>query len=197
MSKAALSARHGARDSFSQLSFRVSTALARPHASINQVVRILQESGRLAWVSLQVLTYVEPERWEFAWPAEHENEVLLRADALTDRVSVAIDGAVPAEDADQAQLLLALTSQQIAQFVHRNLLAEQNAALFDDLRIMSEQVALAKFVERAKSLIISRRGFSAHEAEEWLIGASIRFDKPLLNVAQEIVTAFKTPGFAA
>lgn len=62
---------------------------------------------------------------------------------------------------------------------------------------MGEQLDLAKFMDRAKSLIIRRRGLSAHEAEEWLVGARVRFRKPLLSVAQDIVTALKTPGFAA
>jgi hypothetical protein len=197
MSKTAFPARVEAGASFAQLAYRVSSTLARPRASLTQLLRVFKDSRHLRWITIQVLTDVEPERWEFAGVAKLGNEVLLRTDALTDCVSVAIDAAVSAEKADEARLLLALTAQQVAQFIHRGLLAEHNATLSDELRIMSEQIALAKFVERAKSLIVAKRGFSPNEAEEWLLGASVRFRKPLLNVAQDIVTAYKTPGFAA
>jgi ANTAR domain len=197
MSKTAFPVRLEAGASFCQLAFRVSSTLACPRCSLEQLLRLLKDSRHFRWAALEVLTRVEPERWEFAGAEDFEDQVLLRTEALTDCVSVAIDAAVYAEDVDEARLFLALTAQQVAQFVHRILLEKQNAAMYVDLRIMSEQVALAKFVERAKSLIVARRGLSANEAEEWLRGASVRFRKPLLKVAQEIVTAFKTPGFAA
>jgi hypothetical protein len=196
MSQVALSTRFESGVSLSQLGFRISTALARPKVEIEKVVQILRESRRFGWISLQVLTQVEPQRWEFAWPPEHENEVLLRADSTTGWVSVAIDGAISAEQAEEAKLLLQLVAQQVAQFVHRRELILRNRSLSDEARVINEQVTLGKFMDRAKSLIISRRGLSSVEAEEWLVGASIRFEKPLLNVAQEIVTAFSTPGFA-
>jgi hypothetical protein len=175
----------------------VSAAAARANATVDQLVRLLRESRRFGWIALQVLTADEPQRWEFAWPPEHENEVLLRAEARTDCVSVAIDGAIAAEHGEDAELLLGLVAQQVAHLVHRRELASRNSLLADEVRVINEQIALAKFMDRAKSLIVSRRGLSANEAEEWLVGASIRYEKPLLNVAQEIVTAFTTPGLAA
>lgn len=185
------------RVSFSQLAFRVSTAAARAHATVDQVVKLLRESRRFGWIALQVLTEDEPDRWEFAWPPEDDSEVHLRAESRTSLVSVAIDAAVPAVHSDEARLVLEFVVQQLAQFLHRRELHAQNGRLAAEARITNEQVSLGKFMDRAKSLIVARRGLSASEAEEWLLGASIRYQKPLLNVAQEIVTALTTPGLAA
>jgi ANTAR domain len=199
MSQAVFSPSRETGVSLSQIAFRVSNTVARSHSTVDQVIRVLRESRRFGWISLQILDPVQPDpqRWEFAWPPEHENEVLLRADAQTDFVSVAVDAAVPAKDADEASILLKLVAQQLALFDHREELVRRNDQLMAECKVIGEQLDLAKFMDRAKSLIIRRRGLSADEAEEWLVGASVRFRKPLLNVAQDIVMALKTPGFAA
>jgi hypothetical protein len=199
MSQAVLSARSETGLSLSQIAFRVSNTVARSNSTIDQVIRVLRESRRFGWISLQILGPVQPDPqlWEFAWPPEQENEVLLRADAQTDFVSVAVDAAVPVEDADEANPLLSLVAQQVALFVHREELMRRNDQLMAECKVIGEQLDLSKFMDRAKSLIIRRRGLSADEAQEWLVGASVRFHKPLLNIAQDIVTALKTPGFAA
>jgi hypothetical protein len=136
--------------SLSRLALRVSAAAARANATVDQLVRLLRESRRFGWIALQVLTADEPQRWEFAWPPEHENEVLLRAEARTDCVSVAIDGAIAAEHGEDAELLLGLVAQQVAHLVHRRELASRNSLLADEVRVINEQIALAKFMDRAK-----------------------------------------------
>lgn len=137
MSQAVLSPSRETGVSLSQIAFRVSNTVSRSHSTVDQVIRVLRESRRFGWISLQILGPVQPDpqRWEFAWPPEHENEVLLRADAQTDLVSVAVDGAIPAEDADEAATLLNLVAQQVALFVHRAELVARNDQLMAECKV--------------------------------------------------------------
>lgn len=60
MSEALLSARRGTGASFSQIAFRVSTILSRPRTTVDQIIRVFQESRQFGWISLQVLSPVHP-----------------------------------------------------------------------------------------------------------------------------------------
>ena len=77
---------------------------------------------------------------------------------------------------------------QFALWAALRIAAAKNEALRAEIRSADESVALMKFMNRAKSLIVGRYGLNAEEAEEWLVGASVKHGQPLLNVAKNIVT---------
>ncbi|MGA7410960.1 MAG: ANTAR domain-containing protein [Bryobacteraceae bacterium] len=106
---------------------------------------------------------------------------------------VTVDLVVPAIHEDGASLFANFLAQQLALSARRHDLHDQNAVLREEARLTEETIALRKLMERAKSLIVSQRGFTPDEAEEWLVGASVRHGKPLLSVAREIVAVLSNP----
>jgi len=86
------------------------------------------------------------------------------------------------------QLFSTLLAQQFALWTVLRVAEAKNEALREEIRLADESVALTKFMNRAKTLIIARCGLSASDAEEWLVGAAERHGRPLLNVAKDVVT---------
>jgi AmiR/NasT family two-component response regulator len=178
--------------------YRVSALLARSKgggdATINQVVRALRSGGVLRWLNIRVSRADISNNYEFALPTQGDSEVLARGAAEFEGVVAAVDIVVPAIHQVDAPLFSNFLAQQLALFVRQCDLRDKNEALREETRATEETVALRKFMDRAKSLIVNHHGYTPDEAEEWLIGASVRHGKPLLSVAREIVTALSTLG---
>lgn len=84
-------------------------------------------------------------------------------------------------------------AQQIALYVARTSVASQNALLEREIQTNHEDIALRKAVDRAKSLMVTRKGFSPEKAQEFLEVASVGAGKPLLTLATEVITALSNP----
>ncbi len=182
---------------FDRPMYRVSHLLARSKgggdATLNQVLRALRSSGVLRWLSIRVSRDDISNHYDFALTTEGDSEVLTRGGAAFEGVVVTAEAVVPAIHQDFAPLFANFLAQQLAVFARRHDLHDQNAALREEARITEETVALRKFMYRAKSLIASQRGFTPQEAEEWLVGASVRYGRPLLSIAREIVDVLANP----
>ncbi len=181
---------------FTALMYRVSALMARSKgdgdAAINQVLRSLRTSGVLRWLNVHVSRADISNNYEFALPTQGDSEVLARGIAEFEGVVAAVDIVVPAIDQQDASLFSNFLAQQLVLFVRQFDLRDRNEALREEARATEETVALRKFMDRAKSLIANHHGYTPDQAEEWLIGASVRHGKPLLSVAREIVTALST-----
>jgi hypothetical protein len=139
-------------------------------------------------------THAAAVNWE---PEAGENEAL-RADFCNGSVKVALALKAPVK-ADELSLLAELLAQQIARWAAVRVLAEENENLRAAIRSAEDSVLLAKLVHRATSLIAARSGLSEREAKEWLVSAAARHERPLLNVARDVVTVLSagTLGFDA
>lgn len=84
-------------------------------------------------------------------------------------------------------------AQQIALYVARTSLASQNVLLEREIQANHEDIALRKAIDRAKSLMVTRKGFSPEKAQEFLEVASASAGKPLLTLATEVITALSNP----
>ncbi len=182
---------------FDRPMYRVSHLLARNKgdgdATLNQVLRAMRASGILRWMSIRVSRDDISSHYDFALATQGDSEVLARGAAAIDGVVVTVDVVVPAIHEEGAPMFANFLAQQLALFARRHDLRDQNAALREEARLAEETIALRKFMERAKSLIVSQRGFTPDEAEDWLVGASVRYGKPLLNIAREIVAVLSNP----
>lgn len=182
---------------FDRPMYRVSHLLARSKgasdATLNQVLRALRSSGVVRWLSVRVSRDDISNHYDFALATEGDSEVLARGAAAYEGVVVTVDAVVPEIHQDAGPLFANFLAQQLAGFVRRRDLDDQNSALREEARITEETVALRKFMDRAKSLIARQRGFTPAEAEEWLVGASVRYGKPLLSIAREIVVVLSNP----
>ena len=190
-------ARTVSSSAFDRPMYRVSFLLARSKgdgdATLNQVLRALRSSGVLRWLSIRVSRDDISNHYDFALATEGDSEVLARGAAAFEGVVVTVDTVVPAIHQGASPLFANFLAQQLALFARRHDLRDQNAALREEARLTEEAVALRKFMERAKSLIASQRGFTPEEAEEWLVGASVRYSKPLLAIPREIVAVLSNP----
>jgi len=101
------------------------------------------------------------------------------------------------KDAIDVAIFVEFLAQQLAQWVALQQARVNKEALTAEIRRVQESLDLAKYVHRATSLIAGRHGLSEREAEEWLLGAAVHHQRPLLQVARDIVTALSTPSFGS
>jgi hypothetical protein len=183
---------------FTQPMHRVSALLAHSKkdtdTTFNQVLRTLRSGGVLQWLSISVARDDVSNHYEFALPPQSDTEMLARAQVKFEGVVVAVDVVVTNVHQEDAPLFSSFLAQQLALFVRQRDLLIENQTLREQIRETEEAVAQRKFMDRAKSLMCNHRGYTPDEAEEWLVGASERYNKPLLSVAREIVTVLSTPG---
>jgi hypothetical protein len=174
---------------------RVSAVLARARGGVQETLdfalRTVRQTREIAGIGVEVKIDSEdantaPYQARSHWPPEREDAQVLRAEFYTGPVGVTVDVSARSE-LEGVQLFSTLLAQQFALWAALRIAEAENEALRAEIRLVDESVALMKFMNRAKSLIVPRYGLSAEEAEEWLVGASVKHGKPLLNVAKDIV----------
>jgi hypothetical protein len=202
MPRASVSEARSGRQELSlfEAGIRVSAVLARARGGVRETLdsalRTVRQTREIAAVGVEVK--INSEDADMAsyqaqghWPPEREDARVLRAEFYTGPVDVTVYVSARSE-LEGVQLFATLLAQQFALWASLRNVEAENEALRAEIRLADESVALMKFMNRAKSLIVPRYGLSAEEAEEWLVGASVKHGKPLLNVAKDIVTVLST-----
>ena len=118
---------------------------------------------------------------------------LLRADWIGKDVTVSVFADTSGPRRPEDELLIGFVSQQIGYLAEQNRLRLENSALRDELNSMEDTLALRKLLDRAKSLLATRHGVTPAAADRLLVQASEENQKPILDVARQIVDVLGNP----
>ncbi|HEX4228138.1 MAG TPA: ANTAR domain-containing protein [Bryobacteraceae bacterium] len=90
-------------------------------------------------------------------------------------------------------LLAELLAQQLGRFLSAERLRQDNRTDEKQLRLDREALQLRKMLERARALLARHGSMTTIEATDYMVSASARTGRPLLQVAERIVLAYGGP----
>jgi hypothetical protein len=176
-----------------KLSKILTRRLSEPGAALQTALAEIETSGLFRILYIEV-NFPGESPLQAAFGALSSDEARLIQASYRNRIVTVCIMAEPAIESgfESLELFLDYAAQQIGLSAARAAIRSENQILDAELRISRESLTLGKLMARATALI-SARGLTTQQAQDFLVATSVRTGKPLVTVAEELLLAVSLP----
>ena len=160
--------------------------------AVNEFNSLIEQSGLVPAAAIWIAEKPDSGEERRAGFNEHAAEYVVGA-YESDHVRVRVELAAASASAENLVRILAeLLTQQLGRFLTLSRLRVEITSARDQLRLQREELELHKAMTCAQALLVRQGPMSTANAAEYLVGASVRTGRPLLQVANSIVLAYQS-----